>query len=142
MRFWDSSAVVPLLVTQTNSARADQIIATDDVIAAWWGTRIECHSAVARMEREGELTTPQVMAALDRLSALEASWIEIAPAEAIRASAGRLLRTHPLRATDALHLAAAIFAAEAAPRSLPFVSFDDRLALAASKEGFPVVGVA
>ena len=139
MRFWDSSAVVPLLVTQANSARADKIIAADDVIAAWWGTRIECHSAVARMERDGELTTAQVESALDRLRSLEAGWIEIAPAEAIRASAVRLLRTHPLRAADALQLAAAIFTAEPAPRSLPFVTFDERLALAASKEGFPVI---
>jgi predicted nucleic acid-binding protein len=53
--------------------------------------------------------------------------------------ATRLLRVHPLRAADALQLAAAIIAAEDDPRSLPFVTLDDRLALAAEREGFPVV---
>jgi predicted nucleic acid-binding protein len=91
------------------------------------------------MERDSELTTAQVESALDRLRSLEAGWVEIAPAEAVRASAVRLLRTHPLRVADAMQLAAAIFTAGGAPRSLPFVTFDDRLALAASKEGFPVV---
>jgi hypothetical protein len=52
----------------------------------------------------------------------------------------RLLRVHPLRAADALHLGAALVAAEDNPRTLPFVTLDDELALAAEREGFPVVG--
>jgi predicted nucleic acid-binding protein len=50
-----------------------------------------------------------------------------------------LLRVHPLRAADALQLAAAIIAADSEPRSLAFVTLDDRLARAAEREGFPVV---
>lgn len=46
---------------------------------------------------------------------------------------------HPLRAADSLQLAAAIVVADGAPRALPFVTLDDRLALAADKEGFPVL---
>ncbi len=51
----------------------------------------------------------------------------------------RLLRVHPLRAADAFQLAAAIAAADESPRSLPFVTFDSRLARAAEREGFPVI---
>ena len=56
-----------------------------------------------------------------------------------RKSAIRILRVHPLRAADALQLAAAIAAAEDNPATLPFVTFDDRLGQAAARDGFVVV---
>ena len=77
--------------------------------------------------------------ALQRLAALGTAWQEIPPTTRIRQTAERLLRVHPLRAADALQLAAAIAAADGDPRSLPFVTLDDRLARAAEREGFPVV---
>ena len=45
----------------------------------------------------------------------------------------------PLRAADALQLAAAFAAAERRPASLEIVTLDDRLANAARKEGFAVL---
>jgi predicted nucleic acid-binding protein len=46
---------------------------------------------------------------------------------------------HPLPATDALQLAAADAAAEHRPASLEMVTLDERLAVAARKEGFVVL---
>jgi hypothetical protein len=48
---------------------------------------------------------------------------------------------HPLRAVDALQLAAAFIAAERRPSSLEVVTLDDRLAGAARKEGFVLIEV-
>jgi hypothetical protein len=62
-------------------------------------------------------------------------------AEPVREAALRFLRVHALRAADALQLAAAYLAAERRPRALEFVSLDDRLTLAARKEGFPIVRI-
>lgn len=53
--------------------------------------------------------------------------------------AHRLLRVHPLRAADALQLAAATIAAERRPPTLTFVTLDDRLRAAADREGFRIV---
>jgi hypothetical protein len=53
--------------------------------------------------------------------------------------ARRLLAVHPLRAADALHLAAALIACDERSDVLPFVTLDDRLAEAARREGFDVV---
>jgi predicted nucleic acid-binding protein len=47
---------------------------------------------------------------------------------------------HPLRAADALQLGAALFAADGDPQSLELVTLDRRLADAARREGFPVLG--
>jgi len=138
VRYWDASALVPLLIEQPASAHSDRAYDDDHAITTWWATSLECQSGIARIERDGGAPA-LVQEALARLVQLESEWIEIAPSNFVRLTAGRLLRTHPLRTGDALQLAAAIAAADGNPRGLPFLTFDDRLALAASKEGFPVV---
>lgn len=139
MRFWDSSAIVPLLVHQTQTRRAQALYRECDDIILWWGTRVECDSALARLEREGMLSSDAVATAFTRLDALAGNYHEIEPSRDIQKISRRLLRTHRLRAADALQLAAAHVAAEHAPDALPFVCFDERLELAAQREGFTVV---
>jgi hypothetical protein len=48
---------------------------------------------------------------------------------------------HPLRAADALQLAAAFVAAERRPASLQVITLDERLADAMRKEGFALIDV-
>ena len=50
------------------------------------------------------------------------------------------VETHPLRAADALQVGAALVAAEESPATLEFVTLDRKLAVAAEREGFRVVG--
>ena len=78
----------------------------------------------------------RVAEAFRRLDDLARAWTEVEPHDEIRDIARRLLRVHPLRAADALQLAAAYVAAERRPATLQFVTLDDRLRLAAMKEGF------
>ena len=51
MRFWDSSALVPLLVTQPLSSKTDKWVAEDGELAVWTLTPIELASAVLRLVR-------------------------------------------------------------------------------------------
>lgn len=140
MRFWDSSAVVPLLVTEAMSPSIVEEFVRDPGVVVWWATEVECVSALSRLERDGSLATSAMSDALARLDELTRAWHEVQPVPRVRQVAIRLLRTHGLRAADAFQLAAAIAAAEDAPRSLPLVTLDAHLALAAEREGFPVVG--
>lgn len=138
MRFWDSSALVPLLAGEA-STRAIQTLYTQDAdIVVWWATPVECASAVARLEREGALSATDASTAFSRLDALAASWLQVEPTDEVRETARRLLRVHPLRAADALQLAAGFVAAERRPSTMGFVTLDDRLSIAAGKEGFVV----
>jgi predicted nucleic acid-binding protein len=139
MRFRDSSALVPLLVTEPSSEAVSQEFGRDPEVVAWWGTDLECVSALARLERDGSLAAASVVDALNRLDALSLAWREIQPVARVRQMAIRLLRVHPLRASDALQLGAAIVASEDQPASLPLVTLDDRLGQAAEREGFRVV---
>lgn len=102
----------------------------------WWATTVECVSALRRLERQGDVGGPDLVSALHRLDELSLAWQEVEAAERVRDVAIRVLRTHQLRAADALQLAAAIVAAEERPATLPFVTLDERLAEAASREGF------
>lgn len=139
MRFWDSSAVVPLLVAEASSGAVLREYEVDPEVVSWWATEAECVSALARLERDGTLTAQALSEGLRRLDALARAWREVQPVTAVRTIAIRLLRVHPLRTADALQLGAAIVAAEDHPATLQLVTFDERLALAAEREGFVVV---
>lgn len=139
MRYWDTSAIVPLLVAEPRTTSLQEELQRDPEIVTWWGTVVECLSAISRREREGGLDHAAVTAAYRRLTELASAWHEIDPNTTLRDTAKRFLRVHPLRAADALQLSAAISAADGQPSTLPVVTVDDRLALAAEREGFPVV---
>ncbi len=139
MRFWDTSAIVALLTDEPSSAAVLGELERDPQLVAWWGTEIECVSAVSRRERDGALDAQSMVGAIDRLNALSRVWTEVVPGQRVRQVAVRLLRVHQLRATDALQLAAAIVASEDQPASLPLVTLDKRLAKAAEREGFTVI---
>ena len=138
MRFWDASAIVPLLVDEPAGEAALGLLEEDAAIVAWWGTPVECVSAIARREREGHLSPQAASRAVARLKTLGAAWGEIVASDPVRDTAFRLLRVHALRAGDCLQLAAAIVASDGSPASLPFVCLDERLAVAAEREGFAV----
>jgi uncharacterized protein len=97
VKFWDASAIAPLLIAEASTRR---------------------------------------------LQALAAGWHEVDPSDIVREVAARFLRVHPLRAADALQLAAAFIAAEQRPASLEMITLDERLASAAHKEGFSVIDIA
>jgi predicted nucleic acid-binding protein len=138
LRFWDSSAIIPLTVTEASTDAMRAVAEEDPVMCVWWGTEVECVSALARLDREGALSEGAITVALERLDLLAEGWNEVQPVAALRTVARRLLRVHPLRAADALQLAAAVVAAEGQPASLGIVTLDERLAAAARREGFTV----
>ncbi len=139
MKFWDASAIVPLLVVEDTTPSLQALARGDSDMLAWWGSRVECASALARLERGALLDVKSATLAFDRLKQLAEGWHEIEPSETVRENALRFLRVHPLRVADALQLAAAFLAAERRPSSLTVVTLDERLADAARKEGFDVV---
>ena len=139
MKFWDSSALVPLLLDESQSESMIRLLREDPDLVTWWGTSIECVSAVRRREREGILSAESTRDALEFLRTLTDEWTEVLPSTRLKFHASRLMATHPLRAADSIQLAAAI-AWRADPTSRPeFVCLDDRLTDAASREGFSCI---
>lgn len=141
MKFWDASAIVPLLMTELTTETLQALAANDPAMLVWWATEVECASAIARLDRDGALDDLAVTQAFQRLKHLASGWHEVDPSDSLREAAVRFLRVHPLRTADALQLAAAFIAAERRPSSLEVLTLDDRLAAAARKEGFTLIDV-
>jgi predicted nucleic acid-binding protein len=141
MKFWDASAIVPLVLTEPTTKAVQTLAEKDSTIIVWWATEVECASAIARLERDDALDDTAATQAFQRLRPLAQTWPEVDASDPIREAAVRFLRVHPLRAADALQLAAAFIAAERRPSSLEMVTLDDRLAAAARKEGFTLIEV-
>lgn len=140
MKFWDTSAIIPLVLVESASARVRNWYRTDSEIIVWTLTRVELLSAIARRRREDSRSTPMLTAARRNIIRAWDGWSEVTTVELVRRHAERLVESYPLRAADALQLGAALMAAEGDPRNLEFVTLDRNLADAAEREGFPVLG--
>ena len=139
--FWDSSALVPVLLSEARSAAVIALLRADRAPAIWWGSPVECQSALHRMRREDTLGAPALAEALLRLERLAEDMDVVTPTLRLRDAAGRALAAHPLRAADALQLAAALVWSDEGSGEA-FVCLDDRLRDAAAREGFEVLPLA
>ena len=137
--FWDSSAVVPLLLAESRSEQLAQSLAAERELTLWWGTPIECLSAIYRRHLEAPMPTAAMNTVVERLRAVVEDADTVAPSDDVRRRAGRLVASHPLRAGDALQLAAALIWCEEQPTGEGFVCLDERLCEAARREGFTVL---
>ena len=139
MKFWDSSAIIPLCLKELMSETVKRLIKADEDVVVWWATRVECFSALSRRRREGMLNGDAEFKAKAILSALSTEWSEVQPSEIVRQRAERLLAIHPLRSADAFQLAAALIWAQENPHGYEIVCLDQNLREAAHKEGFTVI---
>jgi predicted nucleic acid-binding protein len=138
--FWDTSALVPICVQQQPSHAVRQLLQQHE-IAVWWSTPVEMRSAFERLLRMGQLTAPEHAAAGARLEKLRRGWRELQPSEALRAQAETFLMSYPLRAADALQLAAAWTWCLGHSETYFFIAGDAQLLEAARQIGFQIVAV-
>jgi predicted nucleic acid-binding protein len=110
----------------------------DPEAVVWWGSRVECASALARVLRGGKIDEHLQHDVRRRLATMWRRFLEMQPADELRERAMRLLNLHPLRAADALQLAAALEWCEEHTGGAGFVCLDGRLRAAAAREGFDV----
>lgn len=137
--FWDSSAIVPLLVEESSTSSVRKILAEFPTVVVWVLTPVEVISALWRRVRDGELDDNSVGQALASLREIEHAWNTVVDVEQVEKRARRLLAVHALRSADALQLAAALVGSDEQPVSEVFVTLDRRLANVARREGFAIL---
>ena len=141
MRYWDSSALVPLFFDEPTSEEMARLVVDDPDVVVWVLTSVELLSMIARIERSSEgledLLSGVRRDALERIRSCSA----VTLVDAVRQRAERLVSVHALTAADALQLAAALVVSREQPETLEFVTLDKVLARAARLEGFRVLGV-
>lgn len=139
MKFWDSSAIVPLVSREAISGRVSRLLRRDPPFVVWALTPVEVYSALLRKRRQDQITAVDLRESRRRLGELSRAWTEVQSLDRVVARSFRVIDLHDLRAADALQLAAALIACGDKPRRLPFVSLDQRLCAAAEREGFQVI---
>ncbi len=139
MRFWDSSALVPLLFAEERSRVVRPLFLEDRGLVWWWSTPVECASALWRRHRAGDLDRASLDRALAALESFQAQAETVMPEDAVRVRARQLLKVHALGSADALQLAAALAGCRSSAADAEFVCFDRRLREAARREGFLVL---
>jgi predicted nucleic acid-binding protein len=140
VRFWDSSAIVPLMIVEDGSARVRNWFDSDSEILVWTLTRVELLSAIARRRRDEPGSAAMLTVARRNILRAWDGWSEITTVELVRRHAERLVESYALRAGDALQLGAALIAAEGDPTNFELVTLDRNLADAAERESFAVLG--
>ena len=139
MKFWDTSALVPLVIDEDTTRSARQILSRDPDAVIWALTGVELLSAIGRLGRQSD-------GLADLLPTLRASALDlvrrcaiVTDVEGARRRAERLVGVHPLAAADALQLGAALVAAGDRPEQLEFITLDKQLGRSAQLEGFQVI---
>jgi len=136
--FWDTSAIVPLLVREHKSDDVRRILQEDGNIIASWITPVEVSSSLWRRRHHNHLSLEEHQRAETRFAQLSTRWLEVAQSAVAIEVALDLLARHRLRALDAIQLGTLISIREALSK-LPFITLDEKLAAAARAEGFPVL---
>lgn len=136
--FWDTSAIIPLCVKRQASDRILELAGRYKLVV-WWATSVEARSTFSRLLRMREIAIAELSEADVRLNNLKSGWEEVRPFDEIRDKAEWFLDRFPLRAADALQLAAAYTWALQRPHNLPFISGDRRLLGAAQQLGFQTI---
>jgi len=138
LRFWDSSALLPLGAEQIASETMNTHLQEDDDMVVWWGTWAKRAVAISRLRREDFLDEESERETRAALDGLATDWTEIDSEDDIRLLASLLSKYHPLKTADALQLAALRWC-EGDTASASFVYLDDRLRRGALHEGFDVL---
>jgi len=136
--FWDTSALLPLFCRDPFSTRSRELLRKYSTIVVWWGTPVEIHAALSRLQREGRLTTEGVQNVLSLVAELRLRWREILPVDRVRQLAEESCLRYAIRSADALQLAAALVWCNERPKARNFICFDEQLLGAARAAGFTV----
>lgn len=139
MRFWDTSALVPLFVDEPATENVWKVLVEDPVVIVWAQTLVELQSALARLRRSSVGAEDLLLAVRREVLDRWTDWTPVVNLGAVTSRAQRLVDVHPLKTLDAMQLAAALVAANDQPHTLPLVSRDRQLSMAAELEGFRVI---
>lgn len=136
LAFWDSSALVKLLVEETGTDVAGALWDGSSGVVASRLAVPEVSAALASAERSGRVDQAAARSAHDEWRRYLDALLVMEVSAEIADRAADLVVAHPLSGADAVHLATALALREVEP---VLATWDRRLATAAVAEGLAVV---
>lgn len=135
--YFDTSALIPLLIEEPGSVRAGRIWDTADHVTSVRLLYTEARAALAQAARLGRLTSQDLATAIDALGGLHGQLDLVEIDDTLVRHAGDLAQHHALRGYGAIHLAAS---ARVRSDTAILVAGDRDLCAAAGQLGIAVAG--
>jgi predicted nucleic acid-binding protein len=135
----DSSVIVKRYYAEPGSEWVRQRWLADERVFTSRVAYAEVHAALARKRRDGELSLVPFRRSATAFEAEWPAYDQVLVDRTTLMEVGRLVRVHPLRGYDAIHLAAALWVNGQLGDPLEFWVSDDRLEAAARRERLTVV---
>ena len=133
MNYFDTSALVKRFVDEPGSPAVDALIAEGPTATATVAFA-EVYAGLARKRRARELTEAAYKSACRQFEAEWPAYVRVALRDEVLLLARDLIRRHPLRGFDAIHLASALTLKVALAEDMTFVASDERPLTAAKAE--------
>jgi len=134
MNYLDTSALIKRFVTERGSPLVERLVREEGPIATAKIAYVEVYAGLTRKHREGHLPGSQYALACRQFETDWQAHIRVDLQDEILVVARNLIRRHPLRGFDAIHLASALSLRAALGEEITFAAADERLLRAARAE--------
>lgn len=141
MNYFDTSALIKRFVEEQGSKRVDAVLSGEPLMATSKVAYAEVHAGLARKLREKALTTAAYRTTSRTFDRDWRAYVRIDLADPLLLLVRDLVRRHPLRGFDAIHLASAIRLQQQLGEEVRVIASDDRLLTAAEEEGLRTLDV-
>lgn len=141
MNYFDTSALIKRFVDEPGSDAVAALLQAEPMAATSVVAYAEVHAGLARKLRDQAMTVSDHRRTV---RAFDADWralVRVGVTERVLALVPALVRRHPLRGFDAIHLASAVRLRSELGGAVGFVAADERLLLAAERERLTAVDV-
>ena len=139
MTYLDTSALIKRFVSEKGSRFVQALFTKDPAVATAKIAYAEVFAALSRKLREGGLSETQYNSTCRQFERDWPSYIRVDLHDQVLVLARDLVRRHPLRGFDAIHLASALRLKQALGLELAFAAADGRLLAAARSEHLRVI---
>jgi predicted nucleic acid-binding protein len=134
MNYLDTSALIKRFVAEKGSPRVERLVSHGGHVATAKIAYAEVYAGLARKHREGHLPGSQYALACRQFESDWQAYVRLDLQDEILVLARDLIRRHPLRGFDAIHLASALSLKAALGEDVTFAAADERLLRAARAE--------
>ncbi|CBE68768.1 MAG: type II toxin-antitoxin system VapC family toxin [Candidatus Methylomirabilis oxygeniifera] len=141
MNYLDTSALIKRFVAEKGSPLVQSLVKREGPIATAKIAYAEVYAGLTRKLREGHLSDVQYGLAYRQFEADWQAYIRVELHDDILFLARDLIRQHPLKGFDAVHLASAISLKNALGEDITFAAADERLLRAAEAEDLNILHV-
>lgn len=139
MIYLDTSALIKRFVEETGSAQVEKLVLERAPASTATLAYVEVYSGLSRKRRDDELTNSQFDEIRAQFEDDWPSYVRVHLRDEVLHLARDLVRRHPLRALDAVHVASALRLQSLLDTEVTFVAGDRRSLDAARAEGMYVI---